>query len=240
MTRLLVKWLDEFGLRSAEGELSVNLITDAEKSVANFISGSSRYTFAVKRAAPHSHESAGHAERAVRTIKEGLKTLWLECQNFGLAVIFSKENLQRQLNWVCFSRNNFALSQGSKHGPRALAVGKKVTPDSFTLFGAKVLAELSQSVIKESPNAPRFAVAGFLHPDFGSMGSVVIANIRVGQEMVRRKFTAKAIKICLPIELLNEFGLFVSLVDEKSGLPIQRGAQNPDLRSHCRRSSQCS
>ena len=75
----------QFGLRSES--VSIQLITDAEVAVGNLIAGcDSRFTFEVRKAAPQSHESAaGHAERAVRTVKESLKTLMLDHERqFGL------------------------------------------------------------------------------------------------------------------------------------------------------------
>ena len=55
------------------------IIADAEVAVGNLIAGcDSRFTFEVRKAAPQSHESAGYAERAVRTVKESLKTLMLD------------------------------------------------------------------------------------------------------------------------------------------------------------------
>ena len=56
---------------------------------------------------------------------------------------------------------------------------------------------------------PRFHAAAFLYPSFGSMGVVVMARIRVGTEMIARTFIAKSIKLCLPIAISNDFGIFV-------------------------------
>ena len=83
---LIIKWLDEFGLRSES--VSVQLITDAEVAVGNLIAGcDSRFTFEVRKAVPQSHKSAGHAERAVRTVKESLTTLMLDHERqFGLGL----------------------------------------------------------------------------------------------------------------------------------------------------------
>ncbi len=96
-----------------------------------------------------------------------------------------------------------------------------IPPHNFAAFGSKVLAELPQSLVQKSPNAPRFHAAAFLHPGFGSMGVVVMAKIRIGKELVARTFIAKSIKVCLPISISNDFNIFVQLVDERSGLPIE-------------------
>ena len=99
-------------------------------------------------------------------------------------------------------------------------MGKSVSKDQFAPFGTKVLAELPDSILKQNKNLPRFSPAVFLHPDFASMGSVVMGKVRVGQELVIRTFIAKSLKLALPIEIDNSFGLFVQLTDERSGLPV--------------------
>ena len=38
--------------------------------------------------------------------------------------------------------------------------------------------------------------------------------------MIRRVFVATSLKLCLPITVVNDVGLFVPLVDERSGLPV--------------------
>ena len=90
-----------------------------------------------------------------------------------------------------------------------------------------MLAELPQSLIEKSPNAPRFHAAAFLYPSFGSMGVVVMARIRVGTEMIVRTFIAKSIKLCLPISISNDFGIFVQLVHERSGMPVEPVVDKP-------------
>ena len=133
----------------------------------------------------------------------------LEFQKQGLTLTFERVFVQRLLSYVCFSHNNFNLVQGSNKTPREIAVGSKVSPDCFALFGSKVLAEVPQSILEKSPNTPRFISAAFIHPEFQSSGPVVIGEIRVGQEMITRCFVAKSLKIVLPIEIRNEFGLFL-------------------------------
>eukprot|EP00435_Cladocopium_sp_Y103_P009367 s4288_g2.t1 len=43
----------------------------------------------------------------------------------------------------------------------------------------------------------------------------------------RRVFVAKSLKLCLPLTVVNDCGLFVNLVDERSGLPIGPSAPEP-------------
>ena len=79
------------------------------------------------------------AERAVRTVKESLKTLMLDHERqFGLGLVFEPVFLQYALNYVCFAHNNFAVVQDSKRSPREIALGERVKTDSFALFGSKV------------------------------------------------------------------------------------------------------
>jgi hypothetical protein len=59
------------------------------------------------------------------------------------------------------------------------------------------------------------------------MGSIVAAMITVGAEMIRRVFVAKSLKLCLPITVVNDVGLFVPLVDERSGLPVGPAESEP-------------
>ena len=226
----LIKWLDEFGLRTSDGVVSIELQTDAEDAVSSFVAGCSQYAFHVKKAAPQSHESAGHAERTVRAVKESFKTMLLDFQGMGYTLNFSREIVGRLLIYICMAHNNFRLVQGSSKTPREISVGKVVSKDQFALFGTKVLAELPDSILKQNKNLPRFSPAVFLHPDFASMGSVVMGKVRVGQELVIRTFIAKSLKLVLPIEIDNSFGLFVQLTDERSGLPVLEDAKEGGAR----------
>ena len=141
-------------------------------------------------------------------------------RQFGLGLVFEPVFLQYVLNYICFAHTNFAVVQDSKRSPREIALGERVKTDSFALFGSKVLAEIPDSLRTRNPNLPRFVPASFLHPQFNSMGSLVAARIRVGVEMIRRVFVAKSLKLCFPITVVNDVGLFVPLVDERSGLPV--------------------
>ena len=170
----LIKWLDEFGLRTSDGVVSIELQTDAEDAVSSFVAGCSQYAFHVKKAAPQSHESAGHAERTVRAVKESFKTMLMDFQGMGYTLNFWREIVGRLLIYICMAHNNFRLVQGSSKTPREISVGKAVSKDQFALFGTKVLAELPDSILKQNRNLPRFSPAVFLRPDFASMGSVVM------------------------------------------------------------------
>lgn len=152
----------------------------------------------------------------------------LEFQCLGFGLVFNRETIQRIINYVCFAHNNFASVQGSGKSPRELVVGKPTSNHSFAVFGSKVLAELPQSVLDRNPTLSRFVSAAYLHPEFASMGCWVISRVRIGQEMVRRVFVAKSIKLSLPITIQNDYGLFVPLVDERSGKPEQPDVNMPN------------
>ncbi|CAK9097299.1 unnamed protein product, partial [Durusdinium trenchii] len=160
----LTSWLTEFGLKSKPGTIAIQLVTDAEAAVSSLIAGVSKdFIFSVKRAGPQSHESNGAAERAVRVIKESFKCLLMEFeQHFGLALVFDPTTIQHALNYVSMAHNNFAVVHGSKR-----------VPDSLR---------------QQNPQLPRFIPGAFLHPQFQSMGTVIIAKVRMGQELTMRKF----------------------------------------------------
>ena len=54
-----------------------------------------------------------------------------------------------------------------------------------------------------------------------------MARIRVGTEMIVRTFIAKSIKLCLPISISNDFRIFVQLVHERSGMPVEPVVDKP-------------
>ena len=54
----------------------------------------------------------------------------------------------------------------------------------------------------------RFEAAAFLHPQFGSLGSLVFAYVRVGHELTAKAFVAKSIKLVFPIAHVFERRLF--------------------------------
>ena len=89
----------------------------------------------------------------------------------GYTLQFEKKVVQALLNYVCFSNNCFSPVQGSKKTPREIVTGFPIPPHNFAVFGSKVLAELPQSLIEKSPNAPRISCCGFLVSKFWVHGS---------------------------------------------------------------------
>ena len=97
------------------------------------------------------------------------------------------------------------------------------------MFGSKVLAEIPKSVEQLNPNLTRFVSACYLHPQFSSCGSLVLARIRVKDELVPKIFVAKSLKLVFPIELDFESGMFVVLK-----LKGEEGPKVWILIGHCR------
>ena len=76
--QLISKWFGEFGLRNSAEEVSVVLLTDSESAVSSMVANIQGYQFLVQKAPPQAHESVGHAERAIRGVKEAVKMQLLE------------------------------------------------------------------------------------------------------------------------------------------------------------------
>ena len=208
----LVRWLDECGLSSTEGSVSVTLVTDSEQSVSTFVARSSgKYHFLVRKAGPQVHEQNGGVENAVRSLKQSFKTLQSDFETMRASIEFRPEVVQLILNYCCFSHNIHGLACGSERSPREIAVSRILPPGEFAMFGSKVLAEIPKSVEQLNPNLTRFVSACYLHPQFSSCGSLVLARIRVKDELVPKIFVAKCLKLVFPIELDFESGMFVVL-----------------------------
>ncbi|CAE7038113.1 unnamed protein product [Symbiodinium sp. CCMP2592] len=219
---LLLKWLAEFGLSSSQA--SIVLLTDSEEAVKSFVAGASdKYIFMVRKAAPQAHEQLGGAERTVRVLKEGLATLQSDFQSLGCVLSFRRDLLQLALSYLCMSVNANGKAFGGER-PKEVAVGRRLPDTPFALFGSKVLAEVPESVKALCPNMSRFEAAAFLHPQFGSLGSLVYAHVRVGQVLTPKVFVAKSIKLVFPIELVFESGMFEVL--------RRRGELGPERPDH--------
>ena len=206
----LVRWLDECGLSSTEGSVSVTLVTDSEQGVSTFVARSSgKYNFLVRKAGPQVHEQNGGVENAVRSLKQSFKTLQSDFETMRASVDFRPEVIQLILNYCCFFHNI--------HGsPREIAVSSRLPVGEFAMFGSKVLAEIPKSVEQLNPNLTRFVSACYLHPQFSSCGSLVLARIRVKDELVPKIFVAKSLQLVFPIELRFRVG-------NVCGIETQRG-----------------
>ena len=153
----LVRWLDECGLSSTEGSVSVTLVTDSEQSVSTFVARSSgKYHFLVRKAGPQAHEQNGGVENAVRSLKQSFKTLQSDFESMRASLDFWPEVVQLILNYCCFFHNIHGLAFGSERSPREIAVSRRLPPGEFAMFGSKVLAEIPKSVEQLNPNLTRF------------------------------------------------------------------------------------
>ena len=124
---------------------------------------------------------------------------------------FRPEVVQLILNYCCFSHNIHGLAFGSERSPREIAVSRRLPSGEFALFGGRVSAEIPKSVEMLNPNLTRFVSACYLHPQFSSCGSLVLARIRIKDELVSKMFVAKSLKLVFPIELDFESGMFLIL-----------------------------
>ena len=123
---------------------------------------------------------------------------------------FGSEVVQLILNYCCFFHNIHGLAFWSKRSPREITISRRLPPGEFAMFGSKVLAAIPKSVEQLNPNLTRFVLT-YLHPQFSSCGSLVLARIRVKDDLVPKIFVAKSLKLVFPIELDFESGMFVVL-----------------------------
>ena len=165
----------------------------------------------VRKAGPQVHEQNGGVENAVRSLKQSFKNLQSDFETMRASIEFRPEVVQLILNYCCFSHNVHGLAFGSERSPREIAVSGRLPPGEFAMFGSKVLAEIPKSVEQLNPNLTRFVSACYLHPQFSSCGSLVLARIRVKDELVPKIFVAKSLKLVFPMELDFESGMFVVL-----------------------------
>ena len=100
---LLVWWLDECGLSSTEGSVSVTLVTDSEQHVSTFVSRTSgKYHSLVRKASPQSREQNGGVENAIRSLKQSLKTLQSDYATMKASLDFRPEVVQLGIELLLF------------------------------------------------------------------------------------------------------------------------------------------
>ena len=191
------KWLDHLGLSSERS--SIVLQTDAERAVSELVTrASSRYTFIVRRASPQQHRSVGGAERTVRRLKESLSVLRSDMNASGIDISFSSESLHEVLNFLALSHNHYGKAPGSDFSPLEYISGRRLSKPVACTYGMGVLAELPDSLRKNSPNESRNIEAMFLHHGIGT-GPVVLGKLRVENSFELKKFVARNLKPILPI-----------------------------------------
>ena len=208
----LVKWLDHMGLSSERA--SIVLHTDSERAVSELVTKvSDRFVFTVRRAAPQQHRSVGHAERAVRRLKERLAVVRADLNQSSVDIAFSNESLGEVLTYLGLVHNHYGKAPGCDLSPLEFVAGRNLSKPVSALYGMNVLAEIPQSQRQGSPNESRNVEAMFLHHGLGT-GAVVQAMIRHDGEMKLRKFVARNLKPIFPFswDVAKSGGLLVNLV----------------------------
>ena len=219
----LVKWLDHMGLSSERA--SIVLHTDSERAVSELVTKvSDRFVFTVRRAAPQQHRSVGHAERAVRRLKESLAVVRSDLNRASVDIAFSNESLGEVLTYLGLAHNHYGKAPGCDLSPLEFVAGRNLSKPVTALYGMNVLAEIPQSLRQGSPNESRNVEAMFLHHGLGT-GAVVQAMIRHDGEMKLKKFVARNLKPIFPFswDVAKSGGLLVNVVgvvgDEPAQLP---------------------
>ena len=100
----------------------------------------------------------------------------------------------------------FSKAHGGDSTPREMVSGGRLPQQETSLFASRVHAEVPDSIRRLRPNMSRFVDATFLQPQFESQGSLVSAYI--GDELVSKIFVAKSIKLCFPLEIMLDSGMF--------------------------------
>ena len=90
----------------------------------------------------------------------------------GLIFSFSSESLHEVLNFLALSHNHYGKAPGSDFSPLEYISGRRLSKPVACTYGMSVLAELPDSLRKNSPNESRNIEAMFLHHGIGT-GPVV-------------------------------------------------------------------
>ena len=196
--RILIHWMHEFGLSSAN--TSVVLTTDAEEAVSSFVSqSSSEFNFLIRKAGPQNHEAVGHVERCIRTIREGIAITLDEFRHNGMDFLISIDTLPDLLKYVCMANNMFSKAHGSNLSPREVVVGRIVKENHFAAFLSEVIAEIPDSIHEKFPSASRSIEAFFLFPAWSSQSNEVVGKLVKEGRIYWVRFIAKAIKVVFPL-----------------------------------------
>ena len=221
----IAQWLEFIGMSSSKS--SIVLHTDAERAVGQLVSRvSSNFTFTIRRASPQQHRSVGGAERGVRRLKENLAVLRADLNKGGVDIPFTKESLQLVLTYLSLVHNHFGKSPSADLSPLEFVSERKLSKPQTALYGMSVVAEAPSSLLKDSPNETRSIEAIYLHGGLGT-GPVVQGKIRVGSEMVLKRFVARNVKPILPFSWNLELaGDLLMKVDDKHTLPDVSGERD--------------
>ena len=166
----------------------------------------------MRRASPQQQRSVGGAERTVRRLKESLSVLRSDMNASGIDVSFSSDSLHEILNFLALSHNHYGKAPGSDFSPLEYISGRRLSKPVACTYGMNVLAELPDSLRKNSPNESRNIEAMFLRHGIGT-GPVVLGKVRVENSFELKKFVARNLKPILPIswDVANSGGLLLKM-----------------------------
>lgn len=187
-------WLGEFNLANPS-KYPLEIITDAETSVMALLKGAITHrALSCVKAAPQGHQTVGAAEAAVRSLKDGFASIRQDLREHGFDVnVDQRIAVNAAVSYLCHCSNHFSNFLDTKQSPKMIALGRPNISRKTTLFGSTVLAEVPESVKKESVS--RYERSSYLRPEFSSLGDVVSCVLNG----VERVFICKSFKIISPL-----------------------------------------
>ena len=120
------KWCYEFNLVGrAASEYPLQVITDKEDAVGSLITKAFVGTeISIKKASPQAHEAVGSAERAIRTLKEGIGAIRLSLRELGFDVALGARGLNSLLAYIAMCHNMHGCFKDTGKSPIEIASGK--------------------------------------------------------------------------------------------------------------------
>ena len=149
------------------------MLTDAEASVASLFKGVDLGRDIVFfKASPQSHQTVGHAEGAIRILKDGFAALRQDLRSFGVDLkLDSRSCLNTVLAYICMCYNLHSSFKDTKRSPKTILIGRDVEMQT-SLFGSLVLAEIPHSLVNKAVS--RFEKSCYLRPEFASLGHLCV------------------------------------------------------------------
>ena len=194
-TRTWIKsWMNEFGFSGGESRYALEVLTDAEASVASLFKGVDLGRDIVFfKASPQSHQTVGHAEGAIRILKDSFAALRQDLRSFGVDLkLDSRSCLNTVLAYICMCYNLHSSFKDTKRSPKTILIGRDVEMQT-SLFGSLVLAEIPHSLVNKAVS--RFEKSCYLRPEFASLGHLCVTVLN-GEECI---FISKSIKFLTPL-----------------------------------------
>ena len=176
---------------------NIEILTDSELAVGKLMkqcSTDGRHLI-VQRAAPQEHQTIGLAERSVRKLKESIRAIEIQLEDYGFCLNSSEQfSCQAVGNYFASCHNRFAVME-SGNSPKDELFDKDMDTSQSAFFSQVVLGEVPQSLeLKE-----RFARCMYLHHQVnGQLGHSCVFMDK--KDNTRKVFTAKHIKLLLPTQ----------------------------------------